>query len=114
MALSKPARSFIDGLIPEFKECLAKFKSKTSDRSTQPELDEQTLELLQSIDRTADCVIQFYNKYRSWIKEHRECIKQVRESAERIDWHHRNVNSLQLLLESLVEFFQLWDLPYLQ
>lgn len=82
MALSKPARSFIDGLIPEFKECLAKFKSKTSDRSTRPELDEQTLELLQSIDRTAvlfsstisidpglKSVVSALNKYENQLRE---------------------------------------------
>ena len=51
---------------------------------------------LDSISRTNEHATQFMKAYNPWLQERHKCIKEIRELADNIDWHHRNVNIAQI------------------
>ena len=85
---------FTCGLIPTVEKLLELLSIRTY--SSLPEVDRQAIELLNGIKKTSDSVVAFFKLYETWAKERRDCIKKVRELAENIDWHHRNINIAQL------------------
>lgn len=85
---------FTCGLIPIVEKLLELLSKRTY--SSLPEVDRQAIELLNGIKKTSENVVAFFKLYEKWAKERRDCIKEVREVAENIDWHHRNTNIVQL------------------
>ena len=85
---------FTCGVIPIAEKLLEVFSVRTY--SSLPEVDRKAIELLDGIKKTSGDVVAFYKLYETWAKERRHCIKELRELAENIDWHHRNSNVVQL------------------
>ena len=85
---------FTCGVIPCVEKLLEVFSVRTY--SSLPEVDRRAIELLDGMKKTSEDVVAFFKLYETWAKERRDCIKEVRELAENIDWHHRNTNIAQL------------------
>ena len=55
-------------------------------------LDTERLQLLDELKKTSKGVAEFKSKFLPWVDERRNVIKTIKELAENIEWHHRNIN----------------------
>ena len=88
----RTAKHLACGLIPGFEKVLqiAGKEPCSGDR----QLTQEQLEKI--LAKNEDCVQNFVDKYPSWLEERQECIQEIRQLADNIDFHHRNINVAQL------------------
>lgn len=93
------AKQFASGLIPGFQTAITVYEKLSGNKQCSDDrqpTQEQLEKLIAALHKTDDCMKNFVDKYPSWLEERQECIQEVKQLADNIDFHHRNINVAQL------------------
>ena len=86
------------GLIPGCEGLLEKIGKEPYCiiRRQNEEQVQKTLKFLSSVNKTDKHVQKFLRLYPAWVEYREMCIKEIRDLADNIDFHHRNTNIAQV------------------